>query len=63
MFSEGEELNKNIKMFDGFSGSGVVSRLFKYHCNELYVNDIEKYSYIINDCYLSNPNQTEIKNK
>ena len=57
-----EEINKeNIKIFDGFSGSGVVSRLFKYHCNELYVNDIEKYSYIINDCYLSNPNQKEIK--
>ena len=53
--------NENIKIFDGFSGSGVISKLLKYHCNDLYINDIEKYSYIINDCYLSNPTPKEIK--
>lgn len=51
-------LNKNeLISFDGFAGSGVVSRMLKYHSRILFVNDIEPYSNIINKCYLSNPNQ------
>ena len=61
LIKEELENKNNIKILDGFSGSGVVSRLLKYHCHELYVNDIEKYSYMINECYLSNPNEKEIK--
>lgn len=49
-------LNK-IKTLDGFAGSGVVSRLLKNHSSSLYVNDLEKYSYIVNSCYLSNKSQ------
>ena len=48
-----------ISTFDGFSGSGAVSRLLKYHSHALYVNDLEDYSYIINSCYLSNPTDKE----
>jgi len=40
---------------DGFSGSGVVSRLFKNNATELYVNDIAGYSKTINECYLATP--------
>lgn len=50
------KLNKHkIIAMDGFAGSGVVSRLLKFHCSELCVNDLERYSYIVNKCYLTNP--------
>ena len=39
---------------DLFSGSGVVARLLKQHSCELFVNDLEDYSRIINECYLTN---------
>lgn len=48
-------LNKNrISTFDVFSGSGVVSRYLKKYSEKLIVNDIEAYSYVINQCYLAN---------
>ena len=54
-------LNKNyINSFDGFSGSGVISRLLKLHSNKLIVNDLEYYCYVINKCYLSNLDATQI---
>jgi adenine-specific DNA-methyltransferase len=40
---------------DGFSGSGVVSRLFKTIAAELYTNDLAGYSQTLNACYLSAP--------
>ena len=46
---------KYINSFDGFSGSGVVSRLLKVHSKKLIVNDLEYYCYVINSCYLSSP--------
>lgn len=39
---------------DGFSGSGAVARLLKYHSRELWVNDTEGYCEILNKCYLAN---------
>jgi adenine-specific DNA-methyltransferase len=50
-----------VTSLDGFSGSGVVSRMLKYHSKILFVNDLEPYSYHINQCYLSNPNE-ELRN-
>ena len=50
-----------IRSFDGFSGSGSVSRLLKYHSSELIVNDLEEYSYILNNCYLSNPPDEKVQ--
>jgi adenine-specific DNA-methyltransferase len=41
-------------MCDLFSGSGVVARKLKQYASKLYTNDLEEYSYIINDCYLTN---------
>lgn len=39
---------------DLFSGSGVVARRLKQYSSRLYANDLEEYSYVINDCYLTN---------
>jgi adenine-specific DNA-methyltransferase len=48
-------LNKNtITSFDVFSGSGIVARYLKNYSSKIIVNDLEKYSEVINNCYLSN---------
>lgn len=46
---------KSISVGDGFSGSGVVSRLLKTKADTLYCNDLAGYSHTLNQCYLSNP--------
>jgi adenine-specific DNA-methyltransferase len=43
-----------LRIFDCFSGSGIVSRFFKQHASSLVVNDIESYARVISECYLSN---------
>ena len=51
------ELNKEkLDIFDVFSGSGIVSRYFKQYAKNLYVNDLEDYCRVINECYLTNEN-------
>ncbi len=39
---------------DLFSGSGIVARMLKKYSSVLIVNDLEEYSRLINDCYLTN---------
>jgi len=51
---------KKLKIFDVFSGSGIVARYFKQFSDLLIVNDLEKYSKVINECYLSNESQLDI---
>ena len=43
---------EKLNFGEGFSGSGVVSRLFKNRVNggNFYVNDISSYSKIIKEC-------------
>ncbi|WP_086276734.1 DNA adenine methylase [Campylobacter vicugnae] len=53
---------KRIKFADVFSGSGVVSRLAKAHSSLILANDLERYSYIINSCYLSNSTPKLLEN-
>ena len=56
-----KELNKGkLKMFDVFSGSGVIARYFKQFSDLLIVNDLENYSRVINECYLSNEKEINI---
>jgi len=43
-----------LNCLDLFSGTGVVSRYFKAHADTLVANDLELYSRITNECYLSN---------
>ena len=45
---------------DMFSGSGIVSRFFKRYSSNLIVNDLEGYSYTLNQCYLSNVKSVEL---
>jgi len=52
---------EKIKIFDAFSGSGVVARFFKAHAELLLVNDLEAYSEIINRCYLANAEEVPLK--
>lgn len=48
---------KKLLCGDLFSGSGVVARMLKRHAQALYVNDLEQYSRIVNQCYLTNPEE------
>ena len=55
-----KKLNKKkLKTFDVFSGSGIVARYFKQFSDLLIVNDLEKYSALTNQCYLSNENEID----
>jgi len=49
-----------LKIFDVFSGSGIAARYFKQFSDLLIANDMEKYSYVINQCYLSNENEIDL---
>jgi adenine-specific DNA-methyltransferase len=55
-------LNKNkLAMFDVFSGSGVVARYFKQFSSLVIANDLENYSRVINECYLSNHSDRDMR--
>ena len=43
-----------LRIFDAFSGSGVVSRFFKAHSSLLISNDLERYAAVTARCYLRN---------
>lgn len=50
-----------LSCLDVFAGSGIVSRYLKQYASSITVNDLEKYSCIINRCYLSNKSQVDIE--
>ncbi len=51
-------LNKDKMItLDLFSGSGIVARALKQYSNTIYANDLELYSKVINECYLTNTNK------
>jgi adenine-specific DNA-methyltransferase len=45
--------------FDGFAGSGVVSRYLKQYSSKVYSNDLESYSYLVTDAYLTNSSEID----
>ncbi|MDR1894418.1 MAG: DNA adenine methylase [Spirochaetales bacterium] len=51
---------KKLAAFDVFSGSGIVARFLKQYSRLLIANDLEKYSAVINQCYLSNKDDLDI---
>ena len=51
---------EKLTMFDVFSGSGIVARYFKQFSSLLIANDLEHYSTVINQCYLSNEDELNI---
>ena len=57
-----ERLNKDrLRVFDVFSGSGVVSRYLKAHASFVVSNDIEDYAATISRCYLRNKSTVDLK--
>ena len=50
-----------LRIFDAFSGSGVVSRYFKAHAALLISNDIEPYAAATARCYLSNRSGVDLE--
>lgn len=47
--------------FDAFSGSGIVSRALRQHCDKIIANDLENYSHVINQCYLVNRSDIDLE--
>ena len=51
---------RKLRTFDGFTGSGVVGRLFKQYSSLVVANDLERYANVIGDCYLTNREDVDI---
>jgi len=49
-----------LRVFDAFSGSGVVSRFLKAHASHLISNDIEDYAAVTARCYLRNRSTVDL---
>ncbi len=49
-----------LRVFDAFSGSGVVSRFFKAHASYIASNDFEDYAATIARCYLQNRSSVDV---
>jgi adenine-specific DNA-methyltransferase len=57
-------VKKNLKKdklvtMDGFSGSGVVSRMLSTHSSELHTNDLELYADVSASCYVKQPTKAQ----
>lgn len=48
---------EKLGCFDAFAGSGIVSRYLKQFSSELFTNDLETYTRVINTCYLANADE------
>ena len=53
--------NRKLTFGDGFSGSGIVSRLLKNHGSKLFTNDLAGYAKTFNKSFLSNPSKKKLK--
>lgn len=49
----------DLKILDGFAGSGVVSRALMAVCSHLHSNDMEYYSYVLLRCFLETPSEEQ----
>ena len=55
-----KRLGRNkISSLDAFSGSGVVSRYLRRFSSSLHCNDLEDYSRVINECYMTNESSVD----
>lgn len=50
----------HLRVFDAFSGSGVVSRFMKAHASYIASNDFEDYAATIARCYLQNRSSVDV---
>jgi adenine-specific DNA-methyltransferase len=51
---------KRLRVLDLFSGTGIVARYLKQFSEALFVNDLETYSRVTNECYLSNASEVDL---
>ena len=51
---------ERLRVFDVFSGSGIVSRYLKAHASTLVSNDIEDYAAVVGRCYLRNRSTVDL---
>lgn len=57
-----KELGKEkLVSADVFSGSGIVARMLKQFSSIIYANDLENYSKIINECFLTNKEDIDVQ--
>ncbi|MCY3863315.1 MAG: DNA adenine methylase [bacterium] len=49
-----------LHLFDGFAGSGIVSRLFKAYAEHVVSNDLESYARVVANCYLANRSEVAL---
>lgn len=55
-------LNKEkINILDAFTGSSVVARGLSCLCENIYINDLENYSYKMGKCFMEKPNEKQIE--
>ena len=52
---------ERLRVFDAFSGSGIVSRYLKAHASTLISNDIEDYAAVVGRCYLRNRSSVDLR--
>ena len=52
---------ERLRVFDVFSGSGIVSRYLKAHASMLISNDIEDYASVVGRCYLRNRSAVDLR--
>lgn len=45
---------EKISFLDLFSGTGIVARMARSHACHIYCNDLERYSFVTNQCYQTN---------
>ncbi len=50
-----------LRVFDVFSGSGIVSRYLKAHASSLISNDIEDFAAVVGRCFLSNRSTVDLQ--
>ena len=50
---------EKLRILDLFSGTGIVARYLKQFSASLFVNDLEAYSRVTNECYLANASDVD----
>jgi adenine-specific DNA-methyltransferase len=50
-----------LRVLDLFAGTGVVSRFMKQHASCVIANDLETYSNVTNNCYLTNKSSVQAR--
>ena len=51
----------SLHLFDGFAGSGIVSRLFKAYAQRIASNDLEPYARVVANCFLANRSHADLE--